>query len=276
MRIPSWTANTMRQLAAIAVYLALCSLLTTVHAAFRGPGKYSGVVIFDRWDTCFLLSGTYITYISEAVKEELRPYAGQAIQIDVTDIVQPMNPGDGRATSYAILGLASDDPSDPIDDQIEIVAEPAFEGLGVPLFDITVKNVSLKPVTVNPSEIGPTLLGVNGGMAFSPSDGKSTAWVTRVNLAPRGPDQTGPVTSTWTLGEKTIYAKFNVEEPCTFNDRFELAAQESMSCRVHFDVPAGEYQFIVGYGGALHQWKSIASNAISFKVNAAGIAKVER
>jgi hypothetical protein len=53
------------------------------HAGLRGPGKYSGVVVFDRWDTCFLLSGPYITYISDNVKNELRPYAGKAMQVDV-------------------------------------------------------------------------------------------------------------------------------------------------------------------------------------------------
>ena len=41
------------------------------NAGLRGPGKYSGVVVFDRWDNCFLLSGPYITYISENVKKEL-------------------------------------------------------------------------------------------------------------------------------------------------------------------------------------------------------------
>jgi hypothetical protein len=148
MRIPSRTANTMRPLTAIAVCVALCSLLTPVHAAFRGPGKYSGIVIFDRWDTCFLLSGPYITYISEAVKEELRPYAGQAIQIDVTEILQLMNPGDGLIKSYVILGQAPDDPRNSIANKLEIEAEPAFDGKSAPMFDITVRNVSLEPVSV--------------------------------------------------------------------------------------------------------------------------------
>jgi hypothetical protein len=57
-------------------------LATPAHAGLRGPGKYSGVVVFDRWDTCFLLSGSYITYISSKLKNELRPYQGKAMQID--------------------------------------------------------------------------------------------------------------------------------------------------------------------------------------------------
>ena len=46
-------------------------------AGERGSGKYSGVVIFDRWGGCTLYSGIYVMYISEGVKEQLRPEAGR-------------------------------------------------------------------------------------------------------------------------------------------------------------------------------------------------------
>lgn len=274
MRVPLRAATILRQLAAIAASLALLSVLTTVHAGLRGPGKYSGVVIFDRWGTCFLLSGPYITYISEAVKVDLRPYAGQAIQVDVTDISQPMNPGDGLITQYTIVGPAPDDPSNPIANRLEIEAEPAFAGGSAPVFDITIRNISLKSVSVAPSEVGPTILGTNRG-AFGPSDGKSMAWITRADLVPRGPEQTAAAGWSSTVNGKTIYAKYRVEQPCTLKDRVELAASGSVNCRVRFDVSAGEYQFIVGYGGGVHAWKSIVSNAISFDVDRAGIATVE-
>lgn len=78
----------------IRVALAATFGIITVHAGLRGPGKYCGVVVFDRWGTCFLLSGPYITYISEAVKDELRPFEGKAMQVDASDVFQPMNPGD--------------------------------------------------------------------------------------------------------------------------------------------------------------------------------------
>jgi hypothetical protein len=58
---------------------AIGALALLAYAGLRGPGKYCGVVVFDRWDTCFLLSGPYITSISENVKNGLRPYAGKAI-----------------------------------------------------------------------------------------------------------------------------------------------------------------------------------------------------
>lgn len=274
MKVPSHTASSMQQFGAIAVCL-LVVVSTNVHAGIRGKGKYSGVVIFDRWDTCFLLSGPYITYISEAVKEQLRPYAGRAIQIDVAEISQPMNPGDGLVRSYVILGEASDDPSDPIGNKIEIKTEPAFDGKSIPMFDITVRNISLERVSVTPSELGPTLLGLNHG-AFSASDGKLVAWITRADLAINEPDQTATSSSASTVDGKTVaYAKYVAVQPCTFKDRIELAAYEEVSCRIRLDVPTGEYQFMAGYGGGVHAWKSIVSNAISFNVDVTGVATVE-
>jgi len=275
MKVPLRTATSMRQLAAIAVCLGLCSLLATVHAGMRGKGKYSGVVIFDRWDTCFLLSGPYMTYISDAVKEQLRPYAGRAIQIDVTDITQPMNPGDGLVKSYTILGEAPDDPSDPIADKIEIEAGSAFDDENGPIFDITVRNVSLERVRVSPSEVGVTLLGINQGVFSSASDGKSVAWITRADLAPYGTDQTAKSSLYSTVDGKTAYAKYSAAQPCTFKNPVELGVDESVSCRVRLDVPTGKYQFMAGYGGGVHSWKSIVSSAISFNVDAGGVATVE-
>jgi hypothetical protein len=218
MKVPSHPATPMRQLAAIAVCLALCSLLTDVHAGMRGRGKYSGVVIFDRWDTCFLLSGPYITYISDAVKEALRPHAGQAIQIDVSNLTQPINPGDALAKSYLILGQAPDDPSHPIADKLEIKTRSVFDSKKGPWFDITVRNVSLEKVRVNPSEVGVTLLGINRGVFFGASDGKSVAWITRADLVPRGPDQSVGPSWNSTVDERMVaYAKYNAAQPCAFN-----------------------------------------------------------
>ncbi len=61
-------------------YLSL--LATDVRAGERGPGKHSGVVVFDRWDGCTLYSGIYVMYISERVKDKLRKHAGKSVQID--------------------------------------------------------------------------------------------------------------------------------------------------------------------------------------------------
>jgi hypothetical protein len=58
--------------------LSLC-LSLPCRAGLRGPGKYCGVVVFDRWDSCTLYSGVFLMYISEGEKEKLRRYSGLAV-----------------------------------------------------------------------------------------------------------------------------------------------------------------------------------------------------
>jgi hypothetical protein len=83
--------------------LLYCSLPFTGLCAVRGLGKYSGVVVFDRWDGCHLYSGAYVMEISERVKEKLRPFAGHAMLIDAQGVFQPINPGDALITKLQVL-----------------------------------------------------------------------------------------------------------------------------------------------------------------------------
>jgi hypothetical protein len=45
-----------------------------------------------------------------------------------------------------------------------------------------------------------------------------------------------------------------------------------MKVRIVFHIPPGKYQFLFGYGGGVHEEKSMASNPVSFDVNARGVA----
>jgi len=110
--------------AATAVLLS-CSVPFTSICAIRGPGKYSGVVVFDRWDGCHLYSGAYITEISEKVKEKLRPFAGHAMVINAEEVFQPINPGDALITKLQVLGPAEE----PV--KAGFGLPPALEGLNL-------------------------------------------------------------------------------------------------------------------------------------------------
>src|SRR5690349_24452373 len=93
-------------LPAIANFLLVLLMSSFLIAGIRGPGRYSGVVFFDRWGGCILFSGVYLMYISEEVKDSLRSYEGQAIGIDAQQVVQPLNPGDGLIKRFKIVGPA--------------------------------------------------------------------------------------------------------------------------------------------------------------------------
>ena len=253
-----------RNLKLIALFLSLSGCALTLYAGMRGPGKYSGVVIFDRWDTCFLLSGPYITYVSEKVKEDLRLYRDQAMQVDASEVLQPMNPGDGLIQKYTIVGPAPEDSSRQGIEGIRISIESDFDRDRTPAFLITIKNSSDKPVQIGSGEIGLALLGLKIDPTFNPSDGKSMAWITRATLAM--PSSAMSIT----YNNHTTSASYSIGPHTNLPEWFALNPGESKQVRIKFQVPPGPYQFLVGFGGGVHAGKSLASNAVSFQVDGDG------
>jgi hypothetical protein len=246
----------------------ICGATLATSAGLRGPGKYSGVVIFDRWDSCLLLSGPYITYISRTMKDDLRAYAGKSIQIDAMKVSQPENPGDALVQKYKVLGPAPKNEKWAVVDGLELSAESDFGSQGPPAFLIEIRNTGTNAVTVTASEFGPTLLGLNPKSPFCASDDKSGAWLTRTDLTRRE--------SSWKCmaGGVSYSASSKIDPASEFPERFRLAFGESRKSRIIFRLkfPPGRYQFLVGYGGGVHEEKSIASNIISFDLDARGKA----
>ena len=254
----------------LAVLCALGSgLISTAYAGIRGPGKYSGVVIFDRRSTCFLLSGHFIMYISEGAKDKLRPYAGRAIAMDASDVWQPMNPGDALIKKYKIIGLAPDSDQSQFLNGLQIVVHPDFEPTGHPAFQIEIRNTGNTPLDVNSNDVGLTVLGTNQNSPFTPSDGRSVAWITRATLL-SGSTFERPV------GNRRSVVKYEIDPNSRVTERFELRPGQSRRIRMLLKLPPGEYQFLIGYGGGVHESRSLASNAISFDIDETGVAVLGR
>jgi hypothetical protein len=259
-----------RRLILIALLVAVSGSLLIVHAGLRGPGKYSGVVIFDRWDTCLLLSGNYITYVSEEVKEHLRPYKNQAIQVDAFEVFQAMNPGDALIRRYKIIGPAPLASQEPSIEGVRITVKSDFDRDHAIAFLITIENSANSPIQIETNAIGPTLLGLEPTVSgkrytcLSPSDGKSTAWITRATLL------TSSSVSCSYDNHLVVSASSSIDPSSKLAERFNLNSGESKQTRLVFKLPAGPYQFLVGYGGGVHEGRSLAGNAISFHVDSDG------
>jgi len=245
-------------------WLSLIVLCTASHAGIRGPGKYSGVVIFDRWGGCTLYSGIYVMYISEKAKQGLRPYSGQAVQIDAKEVSQPINPGDGLITQFKFLGAAPEGHRSWVKiDGIRLTSTVRIEPDGKPVATITIENTNGSAVKLLSQELALTLLTKRAeGDRWSVSDGPSFALITRQSF------EIGSSEPRWKangLQAGKPYAWTIGKESALPHD-FMLGPKERKTIDVHFDLPDGQYDFLCGYGGGVHKSKCIASNLSAFDV----------
>ncbi len=228
----------------------------------RGPGKYCGVVFFDRWDSCILYSGIYVMHVSEDVKNGLREYAGKSVQIDATKVMQPRNPGDGLITDFTYVG-----PSPPTrltwvqTTGVELRSKAEFEAGRSPTLVIEVKNAGLNEVTIDSSHLAPTLLAKKPKRThFGPSDGASFCMITRESFM-IGSDEPRTHSSGLSANDSFVWT---IDEPLP--RRFTLSPKEVRSIRLTFNLPEGEYEFLSGYSGDVHGGRGLASNSVAFDV----------
>lgn len=238
--------------------------MVSANAGIRGPGKYHGVVIFDRWDTCYIYSGVYLMYVSQRAKKKLREYGGHAMIIDALKVDQPMNPGDGRIDRLRVIGPArSRRPVIQLDGLV-LKVSPEFRS-GSPRFIFEIQNRSRRKVEIRSEELALTLLGKKRERVsvFDPSDGESTALITRTSLGNRTRSGTGNSSNYacfWSIGDKPL------------PDQFRLKPGETRVITISLRVPRGEYDFLCGYGGGVHEDKSLASNLVGFDLDQNGTA----
>lgn len=241
-------------------------------AGIRAPGKYCGVVVFDRWDGCTLYSGIYVMYVSEKTKEGLRRYAGQAIQIDAKEVDQPENPGDGRIGKFEYVGAAPPTDNWMTLEGIALASSVKVDTDGKPIAAITIENQGSAPVKLFSQELALTLLMKRGvsGRNWSVSDGPSVALITRETF------EIGSE-SRWhgdAINEGDKYS-WTIGEQNALPHEFILAPKEKKQIDVHFVLPDGQYDFLCGYGGGVHAGKCLASNLSAFDVVAGKARAVE-
>jgi hypothetical protein len=253
--------GTSRRIAAMAV-VALSSLLFV--ASIRSEGKYCGVVVYDRWGGCTLYSGVYVMYISEKVKEQLRPYVGQCVQIDARRVHQPENPGDGLISDLSYLGAA---PEHAVLGGLSLDAAPAFENGEPPRIKVVLRNKGAGNIDVRSEEWAPTLLTrkPEAGKSLCPSDGPSCALLTRQAFASQSDDKPR------VAGNGVQFTmRYDWHIDAAVPKVFTLKAGDERTVMISFEVPKGEYDFLSGYGGRVHEGKCIASNLVAFDVDADG------
>ena len=251
----------------LAVGLALLCSITTLHAENLPPGKYSGVAVFDRWDGCILCNGPFITYVSESLKESLRPFDGRPVVVDARSIFQPLNPGDGLITGFnSPPSKVSHRDSVPI----RLEASPDLTPGKRPAMVVRLKNSGPSDIEIYVGQIGFTLLMKKPDRrpdffpTFIPSDSPSFALMARqsffIGESPRtaGKGMTAGIRYSWRTDSR-------------LPRKLTLTAGVEKRVRVELDIPAGEYEFLVGHRG--NNGQSIVSNRVAFDVKPNGAAE---
>jgi hypothetical protein len=258
---------------AAALFLAL-----SLVAGIRGPGKYNGVVIFDRWGACYLYSGAYLMPVSEKVKELLRSWEGKAVLVDAQEVYQPMNPGDGLITKLVVLGPA-DEPA-----LVPMQRPPDIDGLSLTVtanfskevpdeLIVQVRNVGSASRELRMDALAPTLLAKKGGteLFWEPADGPSFAALTRFDmlfLAKSPPRQS------WTINGNSHVTAISVASGTPISASVHIEPGEVIEVPLVFELGPGEYEFLAGYGGGVHAARSLASNRLDFDVAESGKARL--
>ena len=70
---------------------------------------------------------------------------------------------------------------------------------------------------------------------------------------------------TWEFGVRgKVYSySYFIADDARLPQTFELPPHESRRTKIAFQLPAGHYQFWAGYGGGVHEAKSVVSNPVS-------------
>lgn len=242
------------------------------HAGIRMPGNYAGTVIFDRWGGCTLYSGIYVMYISEKIKKQFLPYKNDAIQILATDVYQPINPGDGLIKKFEYIGPAKPPPTWINETSLLITTSLAFKNGEQPSIEIKVTNTGSGDLRIYSKQLAPTLLTKSSGKSIlNPSDGPSFALVTRQDFWIGG-DETPRWHSSGVEDEKSY--EWTIEKSHALPKYFSLKPRESRQIKIYFNLPEGEYEFLCGYGGGVHEYKCVTSNLTPFDVDKEGKGKV--
>ncbi len=248
----------------------LCVLAQTPlgFAGIRSTGKYAGIPIFDRWDGCTLYSGVFVMYVSEKVKEDLRPYAGQAVLIDAKQVYQPRNPGDGRIGRFKYLGPATEKRNWVVLSGITLTSFAELDAAGKIVATLSIKNTGKDPVKLSSQELALTLLTKRSPPKHDwfVADGPSYALITRTSFGSGSSEPRWQVSGI--AGGKPY--SWTIEKVNALPHDFTLGPNETRSTRIHFDLPPGEYDFLCGYGGGVHEWKCLASNLTAFDIGEDG------
>lgn len=285
----------------IAALLASVLIASAGRAEQLFPGKYTGTVIFDRWDACILYSGLYFLYVSESQKEKLRPFAGQPVSIDATKIRQNSNPGDTCVEELECLGPPPASQYREKDKALKVRSRVFAGDAGKPVLAVTLENTGDQSIPISGDEIAPLILKrawpdskyywgpIHHPLAdrrplsitlssflkswprpqyYKVADGDSLVVQSSnslLSMQEQSHDRRMPRNEDW--------PDYWIDKEFFLPARFELLPGEKRTVEVQLYLPSGEYDLLTGYGDAFRT-VATTSNLVAFDVKERGFVPV--
>src|SRR5687768_5339639 len=247
----------------------LVAVAATAHAGFRGPGRYKGVVVFDRWGGCVLCRGYVIDYVSESAKAPLKDQDRDLVDLDVTHISQVFRPGDALIKSFIQVWTRPAVPKRA--DPLRLSVRPAFNG-GPAAAVVEALNAGDEDVTLKYEHLAVHVLKKRTApnQPFGVSDGPSVVVVT-AHFMLDDLDRGSPrLKSEGVLA--TIPYRWQVTGVTALPREVILRPREATRLNLAVTIPPGEYDLFAAYDDYTVPGRCTASNSVGFNVAADGKA----
>lgn len=229
-----------------------------------GPGKYEGVVVFNRWGTCFLVSGSEVTYVAADVSGPLLPFKNTDLQLEASIVtVLGRYAGYGMIHKYRILGPPSDVSSDAIKEmRLRATSRFLSKSNMRPRFTVELRNGGHAPLRLKGSGMQVVLFRHEPPLP-STSNEVSSVYIFHPAV------QRGSFMSSSLIGDRMHYTGFTVDVSAAPPPSSVLEAGQVVATNLSFKLDPGQYQAIFAYtsGDA-----TLVSNALSFDVSGGGRA----
>lgn len=261
---------TARGLIRCVVWLAsLAAVAATAHGGIRAPGRYKGVVVFDRWGGCVLCRGYAIDYVSESAKAPLKDQDRDFVDLDVTHIYQPVNPGNALIKSF--IQVWAKPPVPKRADPLRLSVRPAVEG-GTASFVIEALNTGDEDVTVRYDRLAVHVMKQRASQngLFRPSDSPSVA-VVLAHFLLEDPNRGSPRLRSGGVLANTPY-RWELTGVTALPREVRLGPREATRLNLAVTVPPGEYDLFAAYDDYTVPGRCTASNSVGFDVAADGRA----
>ena len=126
----------------LVVFSSLIFPNSIARGEYIGPGIYNGYLAKDRWDRYFFHKGPYHLLLSDDAAKDLENFTGKPLEINVKQMVQPINPG--GATIKTVQKVAVKGSLQGLKLSIGAAEKRVPQGKGIKL-RLSVQNKSKKP-----------------------------------------------------------------------------------------------------------------------------------